>query len=125
MPFEEVKPTRVEWWPLPRPGEIVPDYPPQDITSCFASVSLDPPTVADWAEEQLGVPLDPFQREVVNRMFRLELSADVSGFAAAVGSLARTCEELAYELWVARRARRRRIRRTYRQRLLARKRRRR
>lgn len=31
---------RIEWWPAPRDGEVVPDHPPVDITPLIASGSL-------------------------------------------------------------------------------------
>lgn len=32
---------RVETWPLPREGEVVPDYPPVDLTDAVKSIEWD------------------------------------------------------------------------------------
>ena len=48
--IEPGKPTSVWWWPTPREGEVVPDYPPSDITSCIAEGSFDKEAPMNEAE---------------------------------------------------------------------------
>lgn len=74
--IEPGKPTSVWWWPTPREGEVVPDYPPSDITSCIASGSFDD-GLEELLDEAGNPPLTPWQREIVSRSYQLVANGNV------------------------------------------------
>lgn len=86
MPFEHGEPTSVWIWQTPREGEVVPDFPPADITSCIASASFD----NGPAESLTPAPLafDP-------RRLLVALGVNASAFLRGIGAMRAEVEVLA------------------------------
>ncbi len=149
--MSEMKPTKVEWWPLPRPGEVVPDYPPQDITHCIASGTFvkEPVDAEAWeaanptrarlvdaaAVERFMAacgmpPLAPWQRRVIDAAaaaqadrVRLSVLVDATAFERGLAATRAAIEEVGRCLAGRRPRRIRRMHELYRRRQLARRRR--